>query len=296
MSGNLDYRRFSNDTLISICNNYKRTKDINLILSNYPGIFYNDVISILTLNNFNKTVEPCQLNISDKKIMLISDTHYGSIYDNVNYAYYALDFAKKHDIKTVFHGGDVLEGNIKDKIRDGLVSKRQAEYFINNYPRDKDIMTHVVLGNHDYLALSESSKAKKILNSRDDIDIMGFKKIFFNWKGVNVGFQHNVKNYKLLFDFNLFPSGHEDLNFLGHSHFFHIKECEAQNYIYIPAMCDDPLNKTNPRFVSYENALKPGFLTVEIFNNYIIITHYYFEDKQIIKSKEHVRVLKNTSI
>ena len=127
-----------------ICSLYKKTNDINKVLEICAGFHYNEIISILSASDIHH-IKLCQFSLTDKKVMLISDTHYGSVYDNINYAYYAFDFAKANNIKTILHGGDILEGSVRAKV--GYGSEEQAEYFIKNYPHDKDIVTSAILGN-----------------------------------------------------------------------------------------------------------------------------------------------------
>ena len=216
--------------------------------------------------------------------MLISDTHYGSVYDNINYANYAFDFAKKENINTIIHGGDILEGNVN--IKEDFIPKKQAEWFIENYPHDKDIKTYALLGNHDYFAIYESPKTHTLLKSREDVELLGFKKIYFNWHGQTVGLQHEIKKYKLCFSFNI----HEDLNFRGHSHFYSVRKFDSQEHIFIPSLSDDPVpNRTS--VIKDEISLKPGFLISEYFDNYIVTTHYYFDENNINRGHEHVKEL-----
>ena len=280
----IDYRKYSSETIQGIYNLYRKTRNINHILKIYPGSYYNEIISILTFYNLIDKINPCQLSLKDNKIMLISDTHYGSVYDNINYANYAFDFAKKENINTIIHGGDILEGNVN--IKEDFIPKKQAEWFIENYPHDKDIKTYALLGNHDYFAIYESPKTHTLLKSREDVELLGFKKIYFNWHGQTVGLQHEIKKYKLCFSFNI----HEDLNFRGHSHFYSVRKFDSQEHIFIPSLSDDPVpNRTS--VIKDEISLKPGFLISEYFDNYIVTTHYYFDENNINRGHEHVKEL-----
>ena len=285
MKSKLDYTAYEQFFVEVVCSLYNKTHEINKILEVCPGFHYNEIVSILAASGISD-IELRQFNLKDRKVMLISDTHYGSVYDNIKYAYHAFDFAKANGIKTILHGGDILEGSVRAKV--GYGSEDQAEYFIKNYPHDKDIITKAILGNHDYMAISSLNKTMDILESREDINILGFKKIFFDWYGKTIGLQHEVKKYKLCY-----PAGsfHEDLNFKGHSHAFNIKEYEQQEHICIPALCDDPIS-INTSLVEDENALKPGFLIAEHCENYIMVTHYFFDNKKINKGKVHANILK----
>ena len=284
------YDKHNEITATAMCNLFKKTQDINKVMEAYPGIDYNVILSIIYSKQLHFRLEPCQLKINDKKILFISDTHYGSIYDNMDYANYVFDYAKGNGINTILHGGDVLDGGVNSK--DGFVPKKEAEYFIENYPFDKDIITHAILGNHDYMAAYSSHKVRKILNSRDDIDIMGFKKIYFSWNDSNFGLQHEVKKYRLCF-----PTFDEEICFKGHSHYYHTKYFDGKDEVYIPSLSDIPTPcLIDPStHIENKNTLKPGFIVAEKFDDCIIINHYFFENKEIIKENEFVKKLTYTS-
>ena len=286
MSSRIDYTKYNQIVVDGICNIYRKNHDINGILELFPGFHYNEVVSILVAHGWLHNIELCQFSLTDKKVMFISDTHYGSVYDNINYAYYAFDFAKANGIKTIFHGGDVLEGNAKP--REGFTSEKQAEYFIKNYPYDKDIITRTILGNHDLTAVILENKVSEILKARDDIEILGFKKIFFDWESVTVGLQHEIKKYRLCYP----RYSQEDIGFKGHSHFYHTKYCYTREDVYIPALSDDPTPYQTAR-INDEEAKKPGFLVVENYGGYVIVNHYFFDNNNhIIKGNEHSLVKK----
>ena len=287
----LDYLCYGADTFETVCNLFDQTRDINYVVSQFPEFYYNDILSILAESNrFIGLLDPCELTVDDKKVIFISDTHYGSIYDNPKYADLVFNFAKWNSINTIFHGGDIIEGIIISKRR--FDSNEQAEYFLENYPSDKDIITYAILGNHDYMAIRDSQETLNILNSRDDINILGFKKTYFNWKSEIVGLQHEIKKYRLNF-----PFSSDGTCFKGHSHCYRVRSFSDLENIYIPALCDDTVARLsqNTPGIKDENALKPGFLVAEHFGDYIVITNYFFNEKSIVKGTEHVKKLIKTS-
>ena len=126
------------------------------------------------------------------------------------------------------------------------------------------------------------------MNSRDDINILGFKKAYFKWCGNIISLQHDIKNFKL----NL-PIGAEYLSFKGHSHFYHIVEKKngKNEKIYISPMCNVPdYYLSNPHL--QDKMGKPGFLTAEFDDNNIVVTNYLFSCGKIIKENEFKKVLK----
>lgn len=282
----MSYKDFNKKAIDRICSIFEYTHDIHYI-STCLNINYNMVLSLLiSSGRYNDILGNyyCQLDLKDKKILLLSDTHYGSAYDNINYAYDVFDFAKENNIKTIFHGGDILEG-VSNNTNEILDYDEQIEYFLNKYPSDKGITTYAVLGNHDYLVIRPKCIRYHDLNSREDINIMGFKKVFVDWDESNIGLKHNIEKYKLFLSTRGF---FEDFCFKGHSHYFLIKEFEGQYHVHIPALCNDPSYYMSNQNETDGRLFRPGFLTAEMFDDYMIVTNYYFDNNNsIIKGSEH---------
>ncbi len=294
-----DYKKISDYNVNKICSLFEYSHDINYITKMLPEFEYNMIISVLLSTNMYNNILPnymCQLHINDKMIMLISDTHFGSKYDNILYTYRAIEFAVVQGIKSIYHGGDILHGNPGNS-RAKMDCMSQVEFFLEHYPYVKDMITRAIRGNHDYLAIKEKGRIYYDLNSRDDIEILGSKKVFIDWDGMKIGLQHNIEKYKIGFSGIDF---HEDFNFKGHSHYFKIRELEYQYHTHIPALCDDPtylLAKKNE--IDDPTVFRPGFLIAEKFNDYILVTNYYFNNNNyIVRGGEHplVKKYKNTSI
>ena len=97
----------------------------------------------------------------------------------MNYTYDVFNFAVANGIHIILHGGDIIESNINQ--RKGFTNIKQANYFINRYPFDNSINTYALLGNHDYLAINRNERIREILCTRNDINMLGFKKSYLNW-------------------------------------------------------------------------------------------------------------------
>lgn len=275
-----------NDLVNDVCNCFEENYDFNSLREKYPFLDYNVLYSILySTGEYKKEIYDLlyQEYIDDNKLLFISDTHYGSIYEDMRYTYDVFNFATANGIHIILHGGDIIEANVKQ--RKGFNIIRQADYFINKYPSDNSINTYALLGNHDYLAINRNEHVRDIMCSRDDIKILGFKKAYFKWCGNKISLQHRIDNFKL----NL-PWMAEYISFKGGAHYYHAGEKKKgkSEGIYIPAMCNDPIcycfNK--------DSVIKPGFLTAEIDDSNIVIINYSFERGEIVKENEFVKVLK----
>ena len=278
---------------------FKRTNQIEPLRKSYPSLDYNILYSIIYstgLYNEKLKNQIHQVELKDDKIILISDTHEGSLFDNQYYKYQVFDYAVSNGIKTILHGGDFVQSYKRSYVNTTKEKDlvKQAENFVDYYPFETNIMTYGIYGNHDYHAIIHSKKVRPILESREDIKILGFKKAYILWNGHIISLQHSIDEFCL----NL-PIDVDLLSFGGHSHFYHIRKeeygkCER---IYIPAMCDyipDPCI-----IYSIEKKLKtphPGFLTSECYDDYILTTYYSFKNGNIVKENECIKNTKNKKL
>lgn len=282
------FNDITDDLMTEICNCYENDHDFNSLKEKFYYLENNILLSVLySTGKYYKQLNKllCTTSINDKKIIINSDPHYCSIYENMNYTYGMFDFAVANGFNVILNGGDIIEADINP--RKGLKVIKQADYFINEYPFDENIKTYALLGNHDYRAINKHPFIRDVLSSRDDINILDFKKSFINWDGNVISLQHTIDSYKLRF-----PSTVECLCFKGHSHYYHIKKKQhgKSERIFIPAMCDDPVvNLSNAQLD--RNATRPGFLTAEIYDNSIVVIHYSFINGKIEKENEFKKVL-----
>ena len=89
------------------------------------------------------------------KFMVISDSHLGSVYEQLTYLHSLYDLAAERGITTIYHCGDISEG-YKQSRPDHVYSLHkigfddQANYIIRNYPHREGITTYFITGNHDH--------------------------------------------------------------------------------------------------------------------------------------------------
>lgn len=286
------FGEIDNDLINEVCKCFEINYNFDSLRDNYPFLDYSVLYSILySTTKYHEEIYNylCQANIDDGKIIVISDTHYGSKYENMKYTYEAFNFAIANGIHIILHGGDIIESNVKPrKWYDNDI--KQAEYFINRYPFDNGIKTYAILGNHDYSAINENEVVRDILCSRKDINVLGFRKAYLKWCETVISLQHEIEKFKL----NL-PINAEYISFKGHSHFYHIREKKNRKNerIYIPSMCEIPSGLKNHLYIKENNIIvKPGFLTAEIDGSNIVIINYSFTAGKIIKENEFTKVLK----
>jgi len=124
-----------------------------------------------------------------KSFMVISDSHIGSIYEQLSFINFLYDEAKKRGIDTVYHCGDIVDGYYKTRPEQiialhSITFDQQADYVIKHYPRRDGITTYFITGNHDetHIRNDGADIGKAIARSRDDMIYLGIgsAKIFMS--------------------------------------------------------------------------------------------------------------------
>ena len=78
----------------------------------------------------------------------VTDTHLGSMYERLDLLHTMYDIFEREGIKIVFHGGNWIDG--ESKLNEFELKVRgidgQINYFVDNYPFKKDIITYFISG------------------------------------------------------------------------------------------------------------------------------------------------------
>ena len=112
------------------------------------------------------------------KLLLISDTHLGSIHDRLDIIRYLYAKAEDNGVNYVLHSGDLTEGvsgrpqQLYELKENSYIGQR--DYVIDKYPKS-NIPTYLVAGNHDlwWIRQCGSDICKDISNNREDIHYLG---------------------------------------------------------------------------------------------------------------------------
>lgn len=188
-------------------------------------------------------------SINESKIIIISDTHIGSIYENISYIDAVYEYALKHNITNILHGGDLLQGpykNVSNKYRD---METQINHLLEIYPQDASITNQIILGNHDFQIIKREQHLLELIN-RPDLNILGIRKSYFDWQGNLISISHKCPKYKVVI-----PNLETLINFAGHSHKFALHDRKG---VLIPTLSDD---------IKDNNV--PGFLVATIHENHL---------------------------
>lgn len=288
-----DFRSIDDDFKQRIISNFEKTNSISSLKKIYPFLDYNVLYSVIySVGRYNRklSTQICQIKLNDDIVIFISDTHDGSKYESQYYKNKVFEFAAANGVKTILHCGDYIQSN-EDSYKPILKDKdviSQAEKFINRYPRDRNITTYGVYGNHDLQAINIDKTVRKILESRNDFKTLGFKKVFLLWRKHIISMQHEIDDFKLCL-----PTNMDCLSFKGHHHSYHVKTVNGKpgERIYIPTLSDSaPTDKRAlDSIANIGLKITPGFVTAEDYPECILVTYFSFKYGTIVREDEFIK-------
>jgi predicted phosphodiesterase len=214
-----------------------------------------EAIKVVENSGYFVTREPLQrgytfnLNLGKEddgyKIGIVSDTHLGSKYQQLENLHKFYDLCEAKGITKVVHAGDISDGQDVYKGHVYEVFKIGAdeilEYVVKNYPSRDGIVTELVCGNHDESLYKKGGMdiGKRIFEKRPDIIHRGFYAAdFILPEGLRISVHHGrgsgayALSYKLqkLAEALVVPNQPEqnpNLVLLGHFH----KACTLADYM-----------------------------------------------------------------
>lgn len=246
---------------------YNKTSIKDLI--SQTNLSKQEIISILLNNRIKlKQEDILSLNIEDKKIAIISDTHIGSIYENINYLNKVYEFCTSKGITTILHAGDLLQSNIKNVNKKYQNPYKQIEHLVSLYPQDKNITNYITFGNHDFHILCKITDSINNLYLRNDLQPLGVKRTYIKWQGKIISVIHECPKYRITI-----PNLETIINIHGHRH--NLKYTNTS--IYVPTLSDNIMTYSN------EDIPLPGFLILYLENNELNIESYSIDANTINK-------------
>lgn len=202
------------------------------------------------------------MTINEPKIIVISDTHFGSKYENFKYIDYVYNYAKKHNIQNIFHAGDLLQSTMRNVKQSLVEPHQQILYIIKNYPFDENITNNILIGNHDYHTYQKDLSSFELFVHRDDFNFIGTKYKIIHWQNQIISLYHPISKYQI----NI-PNLEELIRICGHHHQFQMIK---PNLLRAPTLSDDL------KFPSF-----PGFLVLTTNDSFLYVELIEFKDSQI---------------
>ena len=224
--------------------------------------------------------EACLFQLTNELVMLISDTHMESSYENLNFIKGAFQFCKDHGIHYLIHGGDIADGTYildgqEKNVDFGEVpleeAQEQAYHILEKYPHDPSIKQFILGGNHDerYIYSKDKIDLLKLLAQDENIYSLGYNQAFFSIYNQIISLEHFSNRCYIIEEIlKLLP---HTLKIKGHSHIGMF----YQDIIYLPT-----LSRRRPH--SDMNGL-PGFIVLQASEtkedmNIALDRYFYIED------------------
>ena len=213
------------------------------------------------------------------KMLVISDLHYGNEFERLDLVDRAFNYCAKNGINIILCLGDFIDGcysKSKQKISD---VHEQMEYFLNNYPSDKNILTFGVGGDHDLSALNkESLNIIEMCNSfRHDIVIGGFNNVIVYIKKDKLHLYHYINN-------GCVYNSYAPIVLHGHTHKFLVDERSDILNIAVPSLSQ--IIQTIPTALELSLSFNKGLI------DDTIVKQIYFSEQDITLSEMHYNLLK----
>ena len=204
------------------------------------------------------------------KCMVISDLHFGNSAQRLDLLDKVFDYCIKSNIHIIFCCGDMIDGSFSKTKQNIKSPSDQIEYFINNYPFDKSILTFAVAGNHDkcsYGLLSQDI-ISKVKNYRHDIIIGVYGNVHVNIKKDRILLHHHIRGTNI--DIN-----EATIILKGHYHKYSagIKD-NSILYIKVPSLSE--LNKTLPAVLELNLDFQNGKIEHVNVKQFIFINRLRF--------------------
>ncbi len=148
---------------------------INKIFNEYGVKFIISDVPVVALQD--KVTIPNEAKFT---FLVISDTHLGNIYENIEMLNKVYKYAEDQNIRYIFHLGDMIEGPALENQSPARIKRLdihdQVDFVTRNYPKSDNVTTLYILGNHDYRCLQEGIDISKIIsNRRLDMHFLGYK-------------------------------------------------------------------------------------------------------------------------
>ena len=178
------------------------------------------------------------LDIDDEKVMLISDTHMGGVYQRDDYLQFVFDYCKYNGIHSLIHAGDIGDGRGTENdapkwFQNEFEARANAELVLNNYPTSSDLTQYVISGNHEDFYEKENVHFFHELGKKQNVVLMGDKVSFFTICGYPILLEHDIAPLQYIMVYNGIPKLIPySLTIIGHSHISHFN----RSNIYLPTL------------------------------------------------------------
>ena len=242
------------------------------------SIKYNKIKKLKKLNeNVNKTIITDNQE-NNMKFLLISDLHFGNEFENLGLIDRVYNYCIKNGINIILCGGDFIDGSFSKSPQKITDLYDQIEYFIKNYPQDKNILTFGVAGDHDFSTLKRASLdiIEICNNRRHDIIIGGYNNAEINIKNDKIHLFHNILGGRM-------HSAQAPIILCGHLHKYMTQQKNNSLYITLPTLSN--INQQMPSALELDVSFSKGYISSTV------IKHLYFGTQDFVLSESEFNLL-----
>lgn len=220
------------------------------IIRKKTNLSHNEILAIIARNCLPYEKEQLPVySINDDKIIITSDNHKGSVYENKRYEKLIYKYARENYIRTIINCGDEFQSDI-EPLKYGI--EEQTKAFLASYP-SKNITTLFLAGNHERHAIVRNPELYSYIISRKDIKFLGLGSAYILWNGQLIFLHHTISKFDLEI-----PHAPTLLKISGHHHFLKVT---SDKNLYAPSSSDD-IKKTGA---------VPGFLVATMANKKLFV-------------------------
>lgn len=235
--------------------------DMRTIKKRY-GLFRNEILAIVgqekaLVKDYSDGI------IGSSVFAAISDTHIGSIYEKEAYYDCLAEYLTKYGITDAIIIGDLLQSSLPPVKKAYKNPNVQVKHALDIIPEIDKMTWHILFGNHDLDLLNQNPKYYKVLKSRPDFHMLGFRRTYMQWGKLLFSVVHPTKKYKIYP-----PNINADFRLYGHKHYIEVRD----NEISLPPFCLD----TRPWATS---SPYPGFIIARRFKEEVVFYYFAFEEK-----------------
>ena len=234
--------------------------------------------------------------LNHNQICVVSDTHFGSIHNQLHLVNEIYEEAYNRGINTVLHVGDLVDGNYPNRPENPRQQflhgfDEQAGYVVDMYPEIDGMTTYYILGSHDetHYKNGQATVNDWISRCRKDMIYLGQDNGEINIDKVKIVLDHpgggsaQSLSYKPQKRIEMLESHTKPkILLIGHYHKSYVFSYRNVQCILVPALCDKTQFQQKQGLY---NALGAYFLDIYSDRNGNI---QYFIPEEILFKKEDI--------
>lgn len=149
-------------------------KKVDIVLDGNDMVFKKNIVKKLSYSKKGLG------ELNEQEILVVSDTHFGSVHNQLHLLNELYQEAYNRGVTAVFHVGDLTDGNYPNRLENPRQQflhgfDEQVGYVVDMYPEVDGITTYYILGSHDetHYKNGQATVDFWISNCRSDMKFLG---------------------------------------------------------------------------------------------------------------------------